>query len=569
MPINPYFATPKFMNMGFHYSRQYSRRTRINVMGKVNHASPFWEKWYEDQHELPALQKIREDGYDFIEIHFIYGFGFKSEAKEIELTRKMTANAHEAGLKVIGYYQFFSVQEESFFLDNPWAEKCCQADADGKRRQYAYDRPALCFSHPEVRKYYLDGIQKGLIDCDLDGIRLDNDYYRGCYCRYCTESFREHLKIKYDKKQAESLFGLPDISNVSLPPEQQRLDPIWMELVLFRQKQRQDIMMLLRQQVDKLKPGAFLGGNPAVSRRADSDSHISVYPADLGMTHDLVCAENKNFPRLENGKLFYQTEIYKFGESAGFKSYPSHHFPEGSWPDTDGCALTFAEALAMGGHIPCTTWGLRYDAEYGTLYKRPEFMAALRPFADFIHKHGYIWQNMKNIARTAVYVNRESRIMFPEAAAESMNKVFQLLLANAVPFRLIPFEGAEMLEGVETLIIPDMRLISDAQLECFSQVPNLMYLGESGKYDEYAMERINAPRCGELFLPEPEIKISGGKFVGANLCENGLGERFLHLLNYDNKNPVNLDWGNLEVKNIFTPDTTWQPLKNYCILQLT
>ena len=31
-------------------------------------------------------------------------------------------------------------------------------------------------------RIYLDGIELGLRYCDLDGIRLDNDYYKGCYC---------------------------------------------------------------------------------------------------------------------------------------------------------------------------------------------------------------------------------------------------------------------------------------------------------------------------------------------------------------------------------------------------
>ncbi len=568
MPEHPYFSTPKLMNMGFHYTRQYSRRTRINVMGKVNHASPFWEEWYEAQHELSALLKMKQDGYDFIEIHFIYGFGFKGEAKEIELTRKMTGNAHKAELKVIGYYQFFSVQEEAFFIENPWAEKCLQLDENGQRRQYDYDRPALCFSHPEVKQYYLDGFRKGLIDCDLDGIRLDNDYFNGCYCPLCISRFREHLQEKYTRDRAEELFGLPDLSHVCAPPKRRKTNPMQLEWTLFNQQQRQKMMLMLREHADSIKPGAFLGGNPAVSRKADSDAHTSVYPADLGETHNLVCAENNNFPRVENYKLIYQAEIYKFGESAGFKCYPSHHLPGGNWPDTAGCALTFTEALAMGGHIPCTTWGLRYDAEYGTLYMHPEFMAAMRPFADFIHQHGHLWKNTRNIAKTAVYVNRESRIMFAEAAAESLKMVMQALLTDAIPFRLVPFDGEAHLDGVETLIVPDMRLISGAQLECFAKIPNVMFLGESGKYDEYALERETPPLCKPFVLPEPEIKIVGGRFVGANLCENSAGEKFLHLVNYDNRHPVKLNIEGAEILNAFTPDKTWQPLRNYCILQI-
>ena len=97
------------MNMGFHYTAQFSRRTRVNVMGLVDHSTPAWEAWYNKTHEYEALQQMADAGYELIEIHFLYGFGLKNERHEVELTRKMTANAHRAGLRVVGYFQFFSV----------------------------------------------------------------------------------------------------------------------------------------------------------------------------------------------------------------------------------------------------------------------------------------------------------------------------------------------------------------------------------------------------------------------------------------------------------------------------
>ena len=57
MPKNPFLSAPKLLNMGFHYTEQYSLRTRVKVVGLVDHASPDWRSWYLDCHTRPALQK--------------------------------------------------------------------------------------------------------------------------------------------------------------------------------------------------------------------------------------------------------------------------------------------------------------------------------------------------------------------------------------------------------------------------------------------------------------------------------------------------------------------------------
>lgn len=60
--------TPKFLNMGFHYTQQYSRRTRVNVMGLVDQTTEEWKRWYYKTHEIEAVQEMAETGYKMIEI---------------------------------------------------------------------------------------------------------------------------------------------------------------------------------------------------------------------------------------------------------------------------------------------------------------------------------------------------------------------------------------------------------------------------------------------------------------------------------------------------------------------
>jgi len=590
---NKYLSTPKMMNMGFHYTEQYSRRNRINVLGLIDHSTPEWSEWYHCTHEAESLQKMADTGYNLIEIHFLYGYGLKAESEEIELTKKMVKNAHAAGIRVLGYFQFHSIQEELFYLENPWAKDCEQRQADGSRKEYCYDRPVLCFSYEKVRQYYLDGIEKGLKYCDLDGIRLDNDYFKGCYCTKCQELFRKYLTNKFSSEQARKIFGFSNLSNITMPHSQRGFDPAWLEMIKFRQQQRQEIMKLIHDKIVSIKPDGILGGNPAVTRKFDGDTNNCFYPPDLGKTHHLICVENSLFPEFTGDAIRTQSVIYKFGECSGFKVFPSHHIytkdNKVRWPETsEECVRTLCEALCFGGHVPCTTWGIRMDENKNkTLYERPEFLKATESISRFIKQNSDIYQNTKCTATVGIYINRENRISNSRNAFASLHGVIQILLKLRIPFRFIAEDKAELLNDLELLIIPNVLPVSDKQLENFVQFSTfgkILLTGESCKHDEYFLARSISPEdifadnpnvtilndtpeavdlnkaefhgnfvknipmpvkheefASELLmLYQSQVKISGGVAIAVDVYSNEKNEHFIHLLNYDNDNPADI-----------------------------
>ncbi len=601
--------SPKCLNMGFHYTRQFSRRNRIKVLGLVDQATEEWSRWYLRMHEADALKEMAEAGYNIIEIHFMYGFGIEGEREEFELTRKMTANAHAAGLKVNGYFQFFSVQQETFFPENPWARDCLQIQADGTPHLYQYDRPALCFTHEKVRQYYLGAIELGLGYCDLDGIRLDNDYFRGCYCERCQVSFRAYLKQTFSPEKARRVFGLACFEGMSLPPDHGvTSDPLWMAMTQFRMRQRQTMMKLLSDKVVSIKPKAILGGNPAVGRMPSELSKIHVYPPDLGETHHLVCAENNLFPGRTGDSIRHQVALYKHGQANGFKVFASHHLytntddtcqvesvvggaPEGSvrWPETtEECALSLCEALCFGGHPPCTTWGIRMDStEDKTLYQRPYFLDALRPISDFLTEYSEIYCDAVCDASLGIYMNRESLIADYDNCWFSLQGILQILLANKIPFRFVDRDDDLALEGLDTLIVGNARLVSDEQLKRFAAFAGqgkILLTGEACSFDEYFLRRESDAMSAFLALPSiysidgcpeklgendiawrgsnvrgfampakamgfldvlrtlcsPMIRVEGNPFIVIDTFVNKLGEHFIHVLNYDNANHADL-----------------------------
>jgi hypothetical protein len=592
--------TPKFMNMGFHYTQQYSRRTRVNVMGLVDQTTEEWKRWYHKTHKLEAVKEMADTGYRMIEIHFMYGFGIEGEKSEYELTKLMVENAHKAGLKVFGYFQFFSVMKELFFIENPWAKECLQLKTDGTPHLYRYDRPALCFTHKKVQDYYLNGIEVGLNYCNLDGIRLDNDYFKGCFCENCQREFKEYLNINFPAEKARRVFGFEQLNELNLYPFDSTenvsiRDPLFLESVKFRMLQRQKMMNLLHDKIVSVKPEAIFGGNPAICRGLNDCSRINVYIPDLGKTHHLVCAENDLFPGRTGNSVRHQIVAYKHGQANDFKVFPSHHLhnPGGKgirWPETkEECALSICESLAFGGHVPCTSWGIRMDGtEDKTLYKRAYFLEALTPIKNFLEENEYIYRKTESAAEVGIYINRETQIADSHAYWHSLHGIIQLLIRDKIPFRFVDTDDDKKLEGLKILLIGNVRLVSNIQLErfiTFAKANKIIITGESCMFDEYFLRRnpvtlnnflrekniIHLKNCPERILPDeveyygrnyhffplpPDgdnfirvlkavynypIKISSSPFVAIDISKNDKNEIFIHILNYDNTSPHDVD----------------------------
>ncbi len=600
------FAIPQRLNMGFHYTLQYSRRTRIFVIGLVDQGSEEWEEWYLKMHEPQAMRDIVAAGYTAIEVHFLYGYGLEGERDEWQRTKKLVANAHAEGLLVFGYFQFFSVQQETFFIESPWARECVQIDENGKRFEFKYDRPALCLSHPQVLQYYLDGVELGLRECALDGIRLDNDYYKGCYCDSCQQAFRRWLGEQFDEAAALRIFGLKSLEGMSLVPaaaKRNKRDPLWLATVRFRQHQRQSVIRAISEKVRAVNPKAILGGNPGVARQADDAYRGHVYTPDLGETHNLVCAENSRFPARVGDSTCHQVYLYKNGQANEFAVFASHHIYLKDnfvrWPETvEECALSLCEALAFGGHPACTTWGIRMDGDSGrSLYQRPVFLQSLKPVAAFLDAYGEWYRGASCDAAVGVYFNRECCCIDVVNGWLSLHGSIQCLLQNQLPFRLVGRDDSSALDGLDVILIPDMQYVSDAQVARFHAFAEaggrVLMTGDSCLYDQWALNRPSADlarlrehpnvrhvaetpekiafesdaafrnwteeahgtrhpdtplppghrqlvRALRELLSVKPIQVVGSPFVAIDTFANPQGERFVHVLNYDNSNPCDI-----------------------------
>jgi hypothetical protein len=227
-------------------------------------------------------------------------------------------------------------------------------------------------------------------------------------------------------------------------------------------------------------------------------------------------------------------------------------------------------------------------AEDRTLYERPRFMAALRPVTEFLARHGEIYRDAVCSAPLGVYVNRESLIADHRECWYSLQGLLQVLLSGQVPFRFVDRDEDRLLEGLEALIVPNVRLVSDAQvrrLAAFARRGRLLLTGGACRFDEHFLRREDdaleellgsagvlrlegAPErlreeqidrtaegvCCRMGSPDGAetvraalaglgpslVAVRGTPFIGVDVFAGARGEYFVHLLNYDNSSPADL-----------------------------
>jgi hypothetical protein len=377
-----------------------------------------------------------------------------------------------------------------------------------------------------------------------------------------------------------------------------------MAMVDFRQKHRQEMMREISRHLLAIKPNAILGGNPGIGRRFDDPHRLHVHVPFLGETHHLVCAENARFPARSGETIRHQALLYKYGQSNRFAVFASHtpklDDDTCRWPATlEECALSLCEGLAFGGHPLCTTWGIRMDgAEDKTVYQRPLFRQALDPVVSFLNHHGEIYRGASCNAAVGVYQNRESLCSDALNAWLSMQGAVQALLQNQIPFRLVDRDEERLCDGLELLIVPDVQLVSDAQIARFHAFAErggrLLVTGASCRYDEWRLPRERSAldflwahpnvqrsagtpekldfgsdeECRAYWggsaggkwhknlplpvheaefiarardcLPPPDVEVHGSRFAAIDTFTTPHGRQYVHILNYDNVNPCNL-----------------------------
>ncbi|MBM4086498.1 MAG: hypothetical protein FJ272_17080, partial [Planctomycetes bacterium] len=258
----------------------YRRTASANATSPGN--SLWMEQWYLRMQSEEIVGRLAEMGVNCISTHFYKGFGLKAEAEEMELAAQFTELCHKHGIRVLGYHQWATLCYESFMDEVPHVADWIQRNADGTFLTYgsAYWRWQGCQQHREFVEYLRQVVRKCLTEAKMDGIEWDGTVYK-CHCDLCQQRFREYVTAKHPDPR--DLFGLPHLRHVRMPNMEYGRDPLYQELMDFREEYLLQNLREWNHFIKSLNPEA---------------AHVTYYgeasPAALPDCIDLIVDENHN-----------------------------------------------------------------------------------------------------------------------------------------------------------------------------------------------------------------------------------------------------------------------------------
>lgn len=466
-----------------------------------------WRKQLENPETLRRVQKL---GVTTLVTRFFKGFGPKTEAAEWEQTRTFVQQARHLGLKVWGYVQGGRLFGETLFLERPEAREWPARTADGRKLTWgtSYFRFMPCLNNPEYLLFLKEILEQGIWGLEFDGLSIDNNYYLGCYCRRCEDTFREWLNQRPD---LETLTGLRDAGAVSPPslqsPETLITDPLQMLWIAFNVETRHRFYDALYRHLKKLRKDAPLCANPAFPRNLSSRRNLSFDPSREATHCDFLFAENGNQPGWRT-RMASQAEAHLLAEAGGYRTLSSswHHDPE-AWrhgkpaanlPESaagiwTGLAEEFSHASALLGN----NWMLRPGGDLGNMLMDvlPEHSNAFRQAMAFFRdlETQVNFPDRRTWAEIGVLLNPSALSLCGQSTGDVSRAVMRYLQLRRRPFRIL-YSATDATPEMHHIIACHQLCLSNGErdaLLAFARKPerSVLLLGDSGRHNEWFVPR--------------------------------------------------------------------------------
>jgi len=507
-------------------------------MAPYSPGNALWtEEWYLRMHSEEMVEKLAELGVNCISTHYFKGFGMKAEAEEMERAARFTELCHSYGIRVLGYHQWASIYYETFMDEAPHVKDWVQRDADGRLLVYGgrdYYRWLGCQQHEEYVAYLREVVQQCLTEAKMDGIEWDGTTYR-CYCELCQRRFREYLEAKYADNNVLGLFGIPHFRNVRIPTHDNRRDPLFQELLEFRQ----DFMtQRLREYNDLIK-----SINPEAAQ-VTYDLHPA--PREPIESVDILVDENHNFPFLQDGVLTTKFRGLKHGFALGrvvlstaWLRAPSTRERRDAFafkneqelvtfgapasdlrrPETAAeVQLDLAEAAMYGGHMITPTWATRSIGGNRAAFEDPRLYEPLHRYMDFFRRHEDLYDVRNSLANVAIFRGHSSITFDFFNSYPCVVGMEQICLQHQIPFEMLFSFQLDSLEQYDAIVLAEQTCLSNEEIEAFLGFVNdgggLVITGRTGLYDDrnrhrssYPFERLlDNPRV--VFFPDTPERLS-------------------------------------------------------------
>ncbi len=459
------------------------------------------DKWRSRLHSEETIKQMADLGINVAVTQFFKGFGLQYEEKLINELKGLVEIFHKYDIRVLGYTQFRSIFYETFLYEEPLAEGWAQRHYDGSLRRWAgsYMRWTPCINSSEFIAYMKKVVDVGAKDVGLDGFHFDNTYVEPCYCDKCRKLFREYLG---EHIEGIERLGLDRYDFVEPPPEKAAPvhDPLYQEWIKFRVKSAASAISGIYEYIKDINKDLCFHSNPAFPRRNGWANSLSVNPYLYGKCHDLLCAENTNFPRYEKGAAVHQIRAYKFGESCGYKVLPA------SWLIKDGkhicpeketqVKLSVIEPAVFGGSVG-VNWALRTTVGDKLTIDNCVLAEALKKYISFLDNNKHLYKNVRTDSKVALLHSFESFAYRDADVLESYNAFENTLIHGNLQFDILMTEQIDKLGKYETLILANQFCLADQTIEKIIKFVEgggrLVLTEESGRFDENHLERETNP----------------------------------------------------------------------------
>jgi hypothetical protein len=466
------------------------------------------EKWWGRLHDEQTLDQLADMGVNVLVTHFFKGMGMEAERTMLDDLRRLVALCRPRGIRTIGY-TFGTIFAETFVKEVPEAVEWATRKPDGYAGAWGgtYFRWPPCLNSGYY-DYLLKVIDFGAREIGLDGFHFDNSYATACYCERCRRKFMEYLEARFTGPER---FGFTGFSHVSPPPPQAALrDPMKQEWIRFRTLELAAKMEGIHRHIKAINPELAVLSNPAFPRNANWADKLGINPVQFGRWHDLMFAENGNFPSAPDGKTVSQAQAYAFGDSIGYgviaSCWPrSPATGEHTLPERESQALLSILEPAVFGHAPGTTWACRSTKGATMAMDRPPLWAGMRKAFAFLNTHRELFAGAQTPAETGLLHAFESFAFAHERVAPAYDGVERFLSLRGVPYRIAFSEEPERFTDFRFLVVSNQLCLSDATVTALlgfvRQGGKLLLTGASGERTENLLAREADPFAAILGAP--------------------------------------------------------------------
>lgn len=472
-----------------------------------------WIAQWRDRITSPNTIGLAKDaGVTLMVTHFYKGFGLGAESDERPRLKQFITDCHAQGIEVWGYTQGGSLYYETLLAERPDAMDWVARNPDGSpvTCRDTYYRLMPCLTSPDYLAYMRDVAHVGLIDCDLDGLHMDNAYSTRCYCDRCAGMFRDWLHARGDLDHRTGITTTAHIKPPPIKPDQQRFtDPLQILWLQFGIETRAAWMQAFYQHVKACKPHAPLHINCGIPDSRAAIASRSVHPLREAAHCDYVCYEPLKMAEVtSDGSISTLAPAYLYGAAAGYNVVnAAWQLHEGNWspPDTpDAVFAQLAEAFSYHAANLGANWLLQYAGDGDVVFgDRDDLREALTEAVGFFRRlyDDLRLHRRRQWARTAVLIDAWSLTLAADTDHDATMKLIETLIARGVPFHIV-FDDQPIPDEVDTLIVWQQSCLSD---ECLAQIDSFprktILAGDVGRFDQWHL-----PRSESDWTHRPRIK---------------------------------------------------------------